>query len=100
MEATGRILYLSRAIERITGFLPEQFYADVGLFDTILLPQYAAAFAAARAQVASGTVRQLDLGLRSRSGGQVILQLTFYQVASPPTGPLFFEGIARDQTSV
>ncbi len=58
---TGRVLYVNRAVERLTGYTPEEFYRDPGLFARIILPEQRPAWEALVLAAAG------DLGAHLRS---------------------------------
>jgi PAS domain S-box-containing protein len=96
----GRMLYVSRAIERLTGYEPDEFYADAGLFARIVLPEHKPAWEASFSQLQESAARTFDLALTARSGERVILQLSLYPVRDAAGRVMVLEGIARDNTSV
>ncbi len=97
---TGRMLYVNRAIERLTGWTPEDFYRDAGLFAKLILPEQRPTWEASFSRMAEMTARTFDLALTGRNGERVILQLSLYPVRDDGGRVLVLEGIGRDTTSL
>src|SRR5581483_4658660 len=98
--ATGRVLFLSRAVERATGCKPGEFVADPSLWLKHITKEYRAQWEAAVAQVQKGDARSFDLGLRHRDGRQLILQQALYPIRDVQGHVRYIEGTARDITAV
>lgn len=97
---TGRVLYINHAVERVTGYSPEAFYRDEGLFSRILLPEHRPAWEASFSRRQELTARTFDLGLTSKRGEPLILQLSLYPVHDAQGRVLVLEGVGRDNTSL
>ncbi|MDB4968754.1 MAG: domain S-box [Myxococcales bacterium] len=97
---TGRTLYINRAIERLTGYTPDEFYQDAGLFARIILPEHRPAWEASFSRLQETTARTFDLAVQARGGERVILQLSLYPVRDDAGRVMVLEGVARDTTSL
>ncbi len=97
---TGRMLYLNTAIERMTGYSPEEFYRDPSLFASLILIEQRPAWEASFSRLAEMSARTFDLTMTAKSGDRVILELSLYPVRDPGGRVSVLEGIARDNTSV
>lgn len=97
---TGRMLYVNRAVERLTGYEPEAFYKDAGLFTHIILPEHRPAWEASFSRLQESAARTFDLGLTTRAGEKLILQMSLYPVRDAQGRVLVLEGVARDNTSL
>jgi PAS domain S-box-containing protein len=97
---SGRLVYVSRAIERFTGLSPEALCADPALWLAILDEESRAAWQAALGQVSRGDARTFEVGLRHKDGRRIILQQALYPVRDGAGAVCFIEGTARDVTSV
>ncbi|MCU1281755.1 MAG: hypothetical protein JWM53_5301, partial [bacterium] len=97
---TGRMLYVNRAIERLTGYPPDAFYQDAGLFARLILPEQRPAWEASFSRLQESSARTFDLALTAKSGERVILQLSLYPVRDDAGRVLVLEGVARDNTSL
>ena len=67
-DPDGHVLFLSGAVERVTGARPEEFLADPTLWVKSIQREYRPLWEAAVAQVQKGDARWFDLGLRPRDG--------------------------------
>ena len=96
----GRMLYVSRAIERLTGYAPHELYEDVGLFARIMLPEQRPVWEASFSRLQETTARTFELAVTARDGERVILQLSLYPVRDASGRVMVLEGVARDTTSL
>jgi PAS domain S-box-containing protein len=97
---TGRMLYVNQAIERLTGYTPDDFYQDPALFGRIILPEHRPAWEASFSRLQETSARTFDLAVAGRNGERVILQLSLYPVRDDGGHVLVLEGIGRDTTSL
>jgi PAS domain S-box-containing protein len=97
---TGRMLYVNRAVERLTGYAPEEFYKDAGLFARIVLPEHRPAWEASFSRLQESSARTFDLGVTTRAGEKLILQMSLYPVRDAQGRVRVLEGVARDNTSL
>ncbi len=96
----GRILYVNRAIERLTGYAPDEFYQDAGLFPRMILPEHRPNWDASFSRMQEVASRTFDLALTAKSGERIIMQLSLYPVRNASGRAVVLEGIGRDNTSV
>ncbi len=87
--------YLSRAVEAITGFAAEDFYADPGLIMSRVEPADRPAFERSWRTPRSGTI---SFRLRRRDGEVVWIEQRASAVAGADGGLAAVEGILRDVT--
>jgi len=97
---SGRMLYVNRAVERLTGYTPEAFYQDSGLFSRIILPEQRPAWEASFSRLQEISARTFDLTVTAKSGERVILELALYPVRDASGRVVVLEGVARDNTSL
>jgi PAS domain S-box-containing protein len=97
---SGRMLYVNRAIERLTGYKPDEFYADAALFARIILPEQRPAWEASFSRLQETSARTFDLTVTAKSGERIILELALYPVRDDAGRVLVLEGVARDNTSL
>jgi PAS domain S-box-containing protein len=97
---SGRMLYVNRAVERLTGYAPDELYRDAGLFARLILPEHRPTWEASFSRLQESTARTFDLPLTAKSGGRVILQMSLYPVRDAAGRILVLEGVARDNTSI
>jgi PAS domain S-box-containing protein len=97
---TGRILYVNRAIERLTGYTPDELYQDPGLFARLIEPEQRPAWEASFSRLQEISARIFDLAVTAKSGERVILQLSLYPVRNDSGRVNVLEGVARDNTSL
>ncbi len=97
---SGRMLYLNRAVERLTGYAPEEFYLDPGLFSRMILPEQRPVWEASFSRLQETSARTFDLTITSKSGDRVILELSLYPVRDAAGRIVVLEGVARDNTSL
>ncbi len=98
--STGKLLYVNRAVERYTGYTPEEFFLEPTLWQRALAKESRAQWEPAMAQVLKGDARAFDLGLRHRDGRSVILQQSLYPIRDAQGKVRYVEGTARDITAV
>jgi len=98
--ASGRVSYVNRAVERFTGYLPDAFYQDAGLFARCIAPDSRAAWEGALTQVRKGDSRQFDLALVHRDGREAVLSQSLYPIRDALGEVRWIEGSARDITTV
>jgi PAS domain S-box-containing protein len=96
----GRMLYVNRAVQRLTGHSPEEFYRDAGLFARLILPEHRPTWEASFSQLQEVAARTFDLALTAKSGERVILQMSLYPVRDAAGRVMVLEAVARDNTSV
>jgi PAS domain S-box-containing protein len=97
---TGRMLYINRAVERLAGYRPDEFYQDAGLFARIMLPEHRPAWDASFSRLQEMTSRTFEAGLTTQAGERLILQLSLYPVRDASGRVLVLEGAGRDTTSL
>ena len=97
---SGRMLYINRAVERLTGYAPEQFYQDAELFARIILPEQRPAWEASFSRLQETSARTFDLTVTAKSGDRLILELALYPVRDDRGRVVVLEGVARDNTSL
>jgi PAS domain S-box-containing protein len=97
---SGRLLFVNRAVERITGRAPTQFYADPTLFACTIAAEYRDVWEAALVQAGRGDARSFDLGLLHLDGRQLIVQQSLYPICDEAGQVLVIEGTARDITAI
>ncbi|HXU72130.1 MAG TPA: ATP-binding protein [Polyangia bacterium] len=97
---TGRILFINRAIERLTGYSPEELYRDPNLFASLILPEQRPAWEACFSRLQEMSARTFDLMLTAKSGERVLLELSLYPVRDAAGRINVLEGVARDNTSL
>ncbi|HEY2746183.1 MAG TPA: ATP-binding protein [Polyangia bacterium] len=97
---SGRILYVNRAIERLTGYSADEFYRDPTLFGSLILPEQRPAWEASFSRLAEMSPRTFDLTITAKSGERAILELSLYPVREPGGRVSVLEGMARDNTSL
>lgn len=98
--ASGRILYINRAVERLTGYAPDDFYQDHGLLARLIQPEQRPAWAASFSRLQETSARTFDLTVTAKSGERVILELALYPVRDAAGRIVVLEGVARDNTSL
>ncbi|HEX6838383.1 MAG TPA: ATP-binding protein, partial [Polyangia bacterium] len=97
---TGRVLYINRAVERLTGYAPDEFYQQPGLFARIILPEQRPSWDASFSRLQETSARTFDLTVTAKSGERVILELSLYPVRDAAGRVVVLEGVARDNTSL
>ncbi|HEY1587933.1 MAG TPA: histidine kinase dimerization/phospho-acceptor domain-containing protein, partial [Polyangia bacterium] len=97
---SGRMLYINRAVERLTGYTPDELYQDSGLFARIILPEQRPAWEASFSRLQEISARTFDLTVTAKSGERVILELALYPVRDASGRIVVLEGVARDNTSL
>ena len=97
---TGRMLYINRAVERLTGYRPDEFYQDAGLLPRIILPEQRPAWEASFSRLQEISARTFDLTVTAKSGERIILELSLYPVRDAAGRIVVLEGVARDNTSL
>jgi len=96
-----RFLYVSPSCERITGYTPEDFYADPDLVEKIILPEDLEAFQAHRKrQRVPGKQYHLVFHVRHRAGRVVRIGQTSQAVADPARGLLGLRASNRDLAEI
>jgi PAS domain-containing protein len=58
---SGRMLYVNRSIERLTGYTPEELYQNADLFASIILPEQRPAWEASFSRLQEISARTFDL---------------------------------------
>ncbi|HEX4461062.1 MAG TPA: ATP-binding protein, partial [Polyangia bacterium] len=96
----GRILYVNRAVERMTGYTPEEFYQDAGLFPRMILPEHRPNWDVSFSRMQEAASRTFELALTAKSGERIIVQVSLYPVRDASGRTVVLEGIGRDNTSV
>ena len=94
------MLYINRAVERLTGYAPEEFYQDSGLFSRLILPEQRPSWEASFSRLQEISARTFDLTVTAKSGERVILELALYPVRDATGRIVVLEGVARDNTSL
>jgi PAS domain S-box-containing protein len=97
---SGRMLYINRAAERMTGHPPRDFYRDAGLFTRLILPEQRPLWDASFSRMQETGPRTFDLVLTARSGARIVLQMSLYPVKDGAGRMTVLEGVARDNTTV
>jgi len=97
---SGRMLYVNRAIERLTGYAPDEFYRDALLFARIILPEQRPAWEASFSRMQESSARTFDLTVTAKNGDRRILELSLYPVRDAAGRVVVLEGVARDNTSL
>jgi PAS domain S-box-containing protein len=96
----GRILYVNRAVERLTGHAPAEFYRDAGLFPRLILAEQRPLWEASFSRMQEIGARTFDLALTAKSGERAIVSLSLYPVRDVDGRVRVLEGVARDNTTV
>ncbi len=97
----GRFLYVSPSCERMTGYKPEDFYADPDLIEKIILPEHREAFQRhRRRQKVPGKQYNIVFHLRHRDGRVVRIGQTSQAVADPVRGLLGLRASNRDLAEI
>jgi PAS domain S-box-containing protein len=96
---SGKLIFISHAIERITGVAPESFYADDDAWLRILAPELRSTWQNAFAHAAKGAARAFDVGL-DVGGRRIILSQALYPIRDAAGQVTVVEGTARDITTV
>ncbi len=97
---TGRVLFVSRAVERISGFSPEELARDPGLLRRQVQPEYREAWREARRAAAQGTPQTLVVGMVRKDGQPFLLHQALLPVRNALGEVSIVEGLARDITAV
>lgn len=97
---TGRFLFVSRALERLTGYAPEELYADDGLARRALCDEYRHPLKLAMAAVVRGEPQWLRLEYRRKNGQVLTLDQVLYPVRDVSNRVVVVEGVARDITAM
>jgi PAS domain S-box-containing protein len=97
---TGRVLYVSPGIERITGLTPAEIYKQPELLVNSVQPEFRARFAATLAEVARGDARGMVVGVQRLDGTSMLVHQSFYPVRDGRGRVIVIEGLARDITQV
>jgi len=96
-----RLLFVSRAIERMTGFGPEELYREPQLFRKQMQPEYAQRMQETLDLVVStGKAQSAVLALRRRDGAPLLVHQAYYPVFDAAGRVIVVEGLARDITQV
>src|SRR5438874_5277110 len=96
---SGKLIFISHAIERITGAAPDSFYADDGAWERIIAPELRAMWQNAFVHASKGAARAFDLGL-DVGGRRIILSQALYPIRDAAGHVAVVEGTARDITTV
>jgi len=70
--ATGSMLYINRAVARLTGYTPEELYQDAGLFARIILPEQRPAWEASFSRLQEISALTFDLTVTAKSGERAV----------------------------
>lgn len=97
---TGHFLFVSRAVERLTGYTPEDLYADPDLTRKALLDEYRLPLKLAMEAVARGEPQWLRLEYRCKDEQVVTLDQVLYPIRDASNRVVVVEGVARDITAV
>ncbi|MSP61833.1 MAG: response regulator [Myxococcales bacterium] len=97
---TGRFLFISRAIERVSGFSPEEIYRDPDLVRSKVQPEYQARWEEALRKVARGAAETTVVGMFHKDGRPFLLQQSLHPVRDATGRVVVIEGLARDITAV
>ncbi|MFI5288528.1 MAG: ATP-binding protein, partial [Polyangia bacterium] len=98
--ASARVTFVSRAIERATGFAPDTFYSDPARYGQMLHPDSLLLWQSAFEQVRKGDARSFELTVRHSEGRESILQQALYPIRGRDGTVRVIEGAARDVTTV
>lgn len=99
LEPAVKIEYLSRAVEQITGYTPEELYQDNMLVSKIVADQSGLNELAQLVQDASTAQKQITLSLAHRDGHPVWVEVRPVVVYDDNGRAVALEGIARDVTA-
>ena len=95
LHPTATMEYLSPAVESITGYRPEQFYHDPGLFFGLVEPEDRPVLEASWRSARPGT---LTIRWRLRAGGLAWVEQRASTILDEAGRPVAVEGILRDIT--
>ena len=97
---TGQFLFISRAIERISGFSPEEIYQDPELVRRQVQPEFRAAWLEALRSSSLGAPQAMVVGMLHKNGSSFLLHQSLHPVRDLHNNVIVIEGLARDITSV
>src|SRR5262249_12682563 len=89
-----------RAVERMTGYAPRDFYRDAGLFSRLILPEQRPLWDASFSRMQETGARTFDLALKARGGERIVLQMSLYPLRDASGQVAVLEGVARDNRTV
>ena len=97
---SARCLYVTPSIEPLTGFTPDEIYADPRLFRRRLHPESKAAHDEAVLRCLEGSPQWVLLRLTRKDGGPILLHQAFYPVRDASGRVVVVEAVARDVTAM
>ncbi len=96
-----QVLYVSRSVERMTGFSAEEAHRNPTIIWSQIQPEYVERYREAMsATVRTATAQSLVFAIKRRDGAVIVVHAVFSPVCDGAGRVVVIEGVARDVTAV
>lgn len=97
---TGNLLYITDSAERLSGYTPEELYANPRLLRRAVLPEFKASQRETVRRCLEGEAQWAVIGMRRKDGTTIMLHEALYPVRDASDRVTVIESVVRDVTPV
>jgi PAS domain S-box-containing protein len=97
---TGNLLFITDSAERLSGFTPEELYANPRLLRRSVLPEFQATQKEVIRRCLEGEAQWAVIGVRRKDGTQIMLHQALYPVRDASGRVTVVESVVRDVTPI